>query len=74
MTERGIIVDFASLRALMGKSPAQKRSAAMLFLVSMTVQIPHDVEPERITRLTALGHGASEHPEINDEQAISLPS
>jgi muconolactone delta-isomerase len=47
----------------------------MLFLVSMTVQIPHGVEPERITRLTALEHErASEHPEINHEQAISLPS
>jgi muconolactone delta-isomerase len=28
----------------------------MLFLVSMTVQIQHDVEPKRITRLTALEH------------------
>jgi muconolactone D-isomerase len=28
----------------------------MLFLVNMTVQIPHDVEPERATRLTALEH------------------
>jgi muconolactone D-isomerase len=28
----------------------------MLFLVNMRVQIPHDVEPERTTRLTALEH------------------
>jgi muconolactone D-isomerase len=28
----------------------------MLFLVNMTVQIPHNVEAEKITRLTTLEH------------------
>jgi muconolactone D-isomerase len=28
----------------------------MLFLVNMTVRIPHDVEPEKTKRLTALEH------------------
>ena len=28
----------------------------MLFLVNMTVRIPHGLEPERIKRLTALEH------------------
>jgi muconolactone D-isomerase len=28
----------------------------MLFLVNMTVRIPYSVEPEKVTRLTALEH------------------
>lgn len=28
----------------------------MLFHVSMTIRIPHDVEPERVKQLTALEH------------------